>query len=87
MDTQRELPKYQCHKQVWALRIAGVEIKQDGSAVIAPKEPGYAPFTTKSGWGERFKGSEDDPGVYVLYEGGYESWSPTAAFDDGYSAI
>lgn len=87
MDAQMEMPKYQCHKQVWALRIAGVEVHKDGSATIAPKDEGYAPFRTRAGWADRFQGDEDDPGVYVVYPGGFTSWSPTKAFDDGYSRI
>ena len=26
-----------------------------------------------------------DPGYYVVYEDGYESWSPTKAFEDGHT--
>ncbi|XUO88434.1 hypothetical protein RVM26_04860 [Halomonas sp. KM072] len=85
MEPQMRMPKYQSHKQVWALRIAGVEIHKDGSATIAPKDDGYAPFRTRVGWADRFQGSEEDPGVYVEYEDGFTSWSPTKAFDDGYS--
>lgn len=79
-----KLPLYNCHKQVRALHIAGVEIHKDGSATIAPKEDGFEPFRAKAGWGERFHGCEEDPGVYVLYADGYESWSPTKPFDEGY---
>lgn len=87
MSAQMEMPKYQSHKQVWALRIAGVEIHKDGSATIAPKDEGYAPFRTRAGWADRFEGSEEDPGVYVVYPDGFTSWSPTEAFDSGYSRI
>ncbi len=87
MTAQMEMPKYQSHKQVHALHIAGVEIHQDGSATIAPKDEGYAPFTTRADWANRFEGSEEDPGVYVVYPDGFTSWSPTAAFESGYSKI
>ena len=87
MSEQREMPVYQSHKRVGALAIAGVEIHKDGSATIVPQEEGYAPFRTQPGWGERFKGDENDPGVYVLYRGGYESWSPTKAFQEGYTRV
>lgn len=82
-----DLPLYKCHKQVRAVHIAGVEIHKDGSATIAPREQGIEPFKTDAGWGERFKGSEGDPGVYVEYDDGYASWSPTDKFDAGYSLI
>lgn len=87
MPTEVEMPKYQSHKQVHALHIAGVEIHPDGSATIAPKEGGYAPFTTRAGWANRFGGTEEDLGVYVVYPDGFTSWSPTSAFESGYSKI
>lgn len=80
-----EMPRYVCHKEVWALKIAAVEINQDKSADIAPSDPGYASFTTQPGWSERFKGSEEDLGYFVVYKDGYESWSPTKAFEEGYT--
>lgn len=84
---QRELPKYQSHKQVWALKIAAVEIHNDGSATIAPADMGYAAFTTRPLWSDRFSGSEDDLGYYVQYEDRFSSWSPTAVFEAGYTRI
>lgn len=82
-----EMPRYQSHKKVWALRIAAIEINKDKSARIAPADAGYAPFTTVSGWAERFHGSDEDTGYFVQYEGGYTSWSPTDAFEAGYSRL
>ncbi|MBT56197.1 MAG: hypothetical protein CMF72_22700 [Mameliella sp.] len=82
-----EMPKYRSHKEVWALRIAAIEVHEDKSATIAPEDEGYAVFKTKPGWAERFKGSEEDHGVYVVYDDGYASWSPSAAFDKGYTSI
>lgn len=83
----REMPLYKSHKTVHALKIAAVEIHKDQSATIAPEDDGFAPFRTKPGWGERFKGSEDDLGYYVVYDDGYASWSPTNAFVGGYSLV
>jgi hypothetical protein len=83
-----EMPRYQCIKKVWALKIAVIKIYEDGRAKITPADPTYLPFTIPSGWFEtKFEGSEDDPGYYVQYEGGYESWSPTEAFEKGYIRI
>lgn len=87
MNAHAEMPKYRSHKQVWALRIAAIEIHKDKSATIAPRDDGYAPFTTNEGWAERFKGTEEDPGIYVVYDDGYASWSPTAAFVNGYTPV
>lgn len=82
-----EMPRYQCHKKVWALKIAAIEIHKDQSATIAPEHARYAPFTTAAGWGERWKGSKNDLGYYVVYDDGYKSWSPTKAFEEGYTLI
>ena len=83
----RQMPQYRSHKKVWALKIAGVEIHKDKTATIAPADGGFAAFTTPDDWGNRFHGSDDDLGYYVQYEDGYTSWSPTKAFEDGYTLI
>jgi hypothetical protein len=83
-----ELPKYRCHKEVWALKIAAIEINEDGSAKIAPCEQHiYACFTTRPGWATTWKGSEEDLGYYVIYPDGYTSWSPTKSFEEGYTLV
>lgn len=82
-----EMPKYQSHKKVWALKIAGVEATEDGTATIAPEEPGYDAFTTRSGWYDRFEGDESDLGYYVVYQDGFSSWSPSEAFESGYTKV
>ena len=87
MNASMEMPRYQSHKHVWALKIAAIEINQDTSATIAPADDRYAPFDTKEGFGERFKGSEDDLGYFVQYQDGYQSWSPSKAFEEGYTRI
>lgn len=85
MSLDHELPRYRCHKQVWALKIAAIEMLQDGRAVIAPSEHDYDTFTTDGLF--PFKGSEADLGYYIQYADGYISWSPTKAFKDGYTLI
>jgi hypothetical protein len=87
MTVTTPMPQYKSHKKVWALKIAEVLIYYDGSALVTPADERYAPFTTEPGWGTTFKGSTGALGVYVRYKGGYESWSPTEAFDAGYSLI
>jgi len=47
---QVEMPRYKCHKEVWALKIASIkrdgegepDRETDGSAMITPAENGYA---------------------------------------------
>jgi len=82
-----EMPRYKCHKEVHALKLAAVTVQEDGSAIIQPTDVHYSSFLAGSKFVERFKGTDDDPGYYVVYEDGYESWSPTKAFEDGYTAI
>lgn len=86
-NCSRAMPRYKCHKEVWALKIAGVDIREDKSAVIAPADEGYGVFQAKPGWADRFRGTEDDPGYYVVYDDGYASWSPSKAFEDGYTRV
>jgi hypothetical protein len=87
MDAYAEMPRYQCHKKVHALKIAAIEFNDAGFAKIAPKDEGYALFETAIGWPDRWHGSEDDLGYYVVYDDGYTSWSPSKAFEDGYTRL
>lgn len=80
----REMPRYTCHKQVWALRIAKLD-QQEASVVITPNEDGYSPFTVSSEWAERHK--PEVGGYYVVYKDGYSSYSPADAFEEGYSRV
>lgn len=87
-DAQVEMPRYQCHKVVHALKIADLFVADSPgvSYTIVPADKGYGRFQTKPNY--PYKGeSTSDLGYYVLYEGGYESWSPTKAFEDGYTLI
>jgi hypothetical protein len=78
------MKKYQCHKQVHAVKIEAIEFFVDGSAKVAtsegiiearPRWRDRVPVATRSGDG--------DLGYYVRYEDGYDSWSPTKAFEKG----
>lgn len=82
-ETQREMPKYNCHKQVWALKIKSVGIRADGSGIITPDEDGYASFAVNA----RFMDTHqpESGGYFVVYKDGYESYSPAVAFEEGYS--
>ena len=41
MNATREMPKYECHKKVWALKIAGIVGDQHGGVYFQPAEEGY----------------------------------------------
>ena len=87
----REMPKYSCHKVVWALKIKAIEYgKPDtplgaSGATITPEEQGYAPFEVDVTYVRKH-----DPqvgGYYVIYKDGYKSFSPAEAFEDGYTPL
>lgn len=93
MDTQQnsagaEMPKYKCHKEVWALKIRDINTESkeiDGSALIIFVEDGYAPFTVNSEYLR--KHNPQIGGYYVVYEDGYKSFSPADVFEKGYTKI
>lgn len=95
MTTEREMPKYQSHKQVHALQIelivpdeevAARESREtDGGAWIYPADEGYAPFKVNRAYVEKHYPKAG--GYYVVYADGYESWSPREAFEQGYTRI
>jgi hypothetical protein len=78
-----ELPKYTCHKKVWALRIKDIEHHDNGSATITPLEDGYAPFAVSCEYMVKHK--PNIRGYYVVYKDGYTSFSPADSFEDGYT--
>jgi len=80
----KDLLKYKCHNAVGAFLIVTMEPGDDGrvrltgspSRLCAQVDACYMlKHTPKVG------------GYYVLYEGGYESWSPAQEFEDGYTDI
>ena len=56
--------------------------------MVTPVDARYAPFPVTADWvSKRYHGSDDDLGYFVVYEDGYLSWSPTKAFEEGYTAL
>jgi len=94
-ETQQQMPKYKCHKQVWALKISGIKHKEnpDKSGTTASSsygayldtEPGYSPIEVSPEYMNKHKPTVG--GYYVVYEGGYQSFSPAEAFESGYTRI
>lgn len=90
-----EMPRYKCHKEVWALKIKAIEFdsdkaraeqrETDGSATITPEGDCYAPFKVDSNYVHKHK--PEAGGYYVVYADGYKSFSPAKAFEDGYSPV
>ncbi|SAK98417.1 hypothetical protein AWB80_07515 [Caballeronia pedi] len=87
-----EMPRYKCHKQVWALKIMKVEYDRPplegeprGNATLTPEEKGYGPIFVGEKWA--MKNRPQVGGYYVVYGDGYSSYSPADAFEKGYSLI
>lgn len=92
------MPKYQCHKKVWALKIAEIEfegaITDDegrrvvGGAVIIPYNEGNKTYESFKVDAEYVSKHNPRPGgYYVVYEGGYKSYSPAEPFESGYTIM
>ena len=83
----REMPKYQSHKKVWALKIKSIitERSLDGKTFIEPEEEGYSKLEVSSEYMKKHKPHVG--GYYVVYKDGYKSFSPAKAFEEGYSLI
>ena len=94
--TEQEMPRYQCHKKVRALKIGSIEHKpnpdqsgKSGSssygAIIHPDDKKYAAFDVSAEY--ICKHRPMSGGYYVVYEDGYESYSPAEVFESGYSKL
>ena len=83
-ESQQEMPKYNCHKQVHALKIKLVGANEDdGHGLITPEDEGHGAFKVSAEY--MAKHSPQNGGYYVRYKDGYESYSPAEAFEEGYS--
>jgi hypothetical protein len=94
-EAQRQMPQYQSHKKVWALKIKSILFdidlakadnrETDGSATITPEDDGFAPFKVDQAYIR--KHNPQAGGYFVQYPDGYKSWSPAEAFEEGYTRI
>lgn len=89
-----EMPRYQSHKKVWALKIEQVQLdsefaqiegrETDGTALLKVEAP-FSPVKVDAGYVR--KHNPQAGGYIVYYEDGYQSWSPADAFESGYTRI
>lgn len=83
-----EMPKYKCHKEVWALKISEIHPgRRDGKGpggTLVFAEEGYAPLSVGEDYLQR---DPQEGGYYVVYADGYKSYSPAKAFEDGYTLV
>jgi hypothetical protein len=90
-----EMPKYQSHKKVWALKIqfilmdaelAKIDNREtDGSALLTFDDSRYVPKRVDAEYMHKHKPQAG--GYFVVYEDGYLSWSPAQAFEEGYTLV
>jgi len=85
MSISVRLPQYQCHKKVWAFKISDIEYQtnQPGAKLRSADLRCYASVDTEY----LQKHNPQLGGYYVLYDDGYESFSPADAFESGYALI
>jgi hypothetical protein len=96
------LPRYECHKKVWALKIRAIEkclptIEElEGILNRAASLPSIGAIITPEEPGYApfgvsveyvHKHKPEVGGYYVIYKDGYQSFSPAEAFEEGYTAI
>lgn len=84
-DGGAPLAHYRCHKEVWAVQIAGGNYlsNADGSVTMPTADCGMVTLRP-----DTFKRYFPQPGDYlVVYDDGYKSISPRKAFEDGYTRI
>lgn len=81
MSSAVQLPRWRSHKIVWADKITGMldgpyrwRLLCGGLVDVSAQLDGRVP-----------DGVEAVGGYYVRYPDGFESWSPAAAFEDGYT--
>ena len=89
MGAVMEMPKYQCHKKVWALKIKSVDVANEsrpsGTSILTFENQAYAPKEVSHDFQAKHKPQAG--GYYVVYEDGYQSFSPAEAFESGYTLI
>ena len=80
-----EMPKYLCSKTVWALKIKRVDINHQGKALLLIEDEGFSPVEVSKEYVDKHQPVEG--GYYVVYVGGYKSFSPADAFEAGYERM
>lgn len=81
-----EMPRYKCHKVVHALKIARLEARPGiQGTLLVPADEGYGAFGLEPAWVEKFQPKAG--GYFVVYEDGYQSFSPARAFEEGYTPL
>jgi hypothetical protein len=78
------LPRYQCHKQVSALKVKALVPNPRGYELHFEDER-FCPIEVTYNWYHKHEPVLG--GYFVVYDDGYQSFSPAEAFEAGYSII
>ena len=84
-QSMMQMPRYLCNKTVWALKIKRVDINHKGKALLLIEDKGFAPIEVSKSYVD--KHHPESGGYYVVYVGGYKSFSPAHVFESGYGKI
>jgi hypothetical protein len=95
MDSQQEgpavqLPRWQSYKKVWGDKIIEERVSQIPEVVYVREwllACGGLVQVSEALKNRVPEGMDPVGGYYVLYAGGFESWSPASAFEEGYRRI
>lgn len=82
MSAARGMPRYQSHKKVWALKIAALDRRR---LSMTPGDEGYAETQMPQEWFDKHQ--PEVGGYLVVYDDGYQSFSPAKPFEEGYSRL
>jgi hypothetical protein len=84
-----QMPRYKCHKEVYALKIDRIDRRPFGEAgvehTLVFAESGFAPLIVGLDYIEKHQPKAG--GYYVVYDDGYKSFSPAKAFEEGYTRL
>ncbi len=93
-EASSQMPRYRCHKEVWALKIERVQFdadtarvenrETDGSALLFVEAP-YALVRVDATYVRKHEPKAG--GYFVVYDDGYRSFSPAEPFEAGYTKL
>lgn len=79
------LPRWKCHKIVRAVKIKAIQQNVMGPGAFIDAEGPITNFAVDQAY--LLKHNPQPGGYFVVYEDGYESFSPAEAFEAGYTQI
>lgn len=85
MPDTTNMPKYKCHKEVHALKIGRIQNLLGGGAILTPADTEHRTVQLSEEYMQRYQPYPG--GYYVVYEDGYESFSPPERFENGYTRM